>query len=85
MALVTIESKDSVPSLDVAATKLGVAIEDIDAKLGVVPIDPDHGIYSVRVRADRLPEVSANSHSFQGPFSDPPIAPFKPVDDKPKE
>ena len=85
MALVTIESKHSAPTLATAAAQLGVAVEDLDVDFGVVTVDPAHGLYSVRVRADRLARGFAERRPYRGPFAEPPIAPVGPVEDRPKK
>lgn len=79
MALVTIEGHGTTPTLDAAAMQLGVGIADIDADFGVVPLDSASRLFSVRVRADRLPAAFGKQEPYQGPFSDPPIAPFGPI------
>ena len=84
-ALMTVEIKESVPSIGAAVARLGVAIEDVDTEFGVVPIDALRGIYSVRVRADRLAKSPEGQKAYQGPFSDPPIASFGPAKDQPKK
>lgn len=81
MALVTVEGHGAPPTLDAAAKQLGVAVEDIDAAFGVVPIAPKEGLYSVRVRADRLPAQFDERKPYQGPFSNPPIVPYGPIQD----
>jgi len=76
MALMTVEGKGAAPTIDDAARQLGVAAEDIDRTFGVVPLDASRGLYSVRVRADRLPAGDEVQQPYRGPFSDPTIAPF---------
>lgn len=87
MALVTVEGKGSAPTLDSAADQLGVHAEDIDQGFGVVPVDLKRGLFSVRVRADRLPADFNKREPYSGPFSDPPIATFGTIQDtgKPKK
>lgn len=79
MALVTIEGHGTTPTLDTAATQLGVGIADIDAEFGVVPLDSTSSLFSVRVRADRLPGTFGTKEPYRGPFSDPSIVPFGPI------
>jgi hypothetical protein len=70
------------PSLGEAARQLGVAVEDMDAAFGVVPIDPDRGIYAVQVRAGKLPgQQGVPPKDYHGPWSNPRIEPFGPVHD----
>jgi hypothetical protein len=75
MALMTVVGGRHPPSLAVAAEQLGVQIADISESYGVVPVDPDQGLYAVLVRADRLPPAEG-SQPFQGPYSNPKIVPF---------
>lgn len=73
-ALMTVVGRDRPPSLADAAQQLGVETADIDASYGVVPVDPDNGLYAVMTRADRLGQPSQDE--YRGPFSDPKIEPF---------
>jgi hypothetical protein len=84
MVLMTVEGKLGAPSLSEAASQLGVKVEDIDPVFGVVPVDPSRGLYSVQVRDDRLPAASSTSQPYRGPFSNPEIAPFGPVQSGPE-
>jgi hypothetical protein len=82
LELMTVTAPHGAPTIAEAAKQLGVATEDIDVVFGVVPVDPDRGIYAVQVRADRLhkrPEGSGQD--YHGPWSNPRIAPFGPVQD----
>ncbi|MBC7736743.1 MAG: hypothetical protein H7245_05855 [Candidatus Saccharibacteria bacterium] len=64
------------PTLADAAKQLGVDLADCDSDFGVVTINPDRQLYSVRVDAKKLPE---GGDGESGPFSDPPIAPMGPT------
>ena len=66
-----------VPSIADAARLLGVEKTAIDRKFGVVAIDPDRQLYSVRVAADSLKEAPGSGEAYRGPFSDPKIAPMR--------
>lgn len=57
-------------SLAAAARRLRIATQHIDAGYGVVPLDPDNALYTVRVRASAAADTGAT------PFSDPKIRPF---------
>jgi hypothetical protein len=84
--LMTVTVPHGKPTLAEAAKLLGVATEDVDAAFGVVPVDPDRGIYAVQVRADRLPKQSERQPSdYRGPWSNPSIAPLGPVQDDNKK
>ena len=78
--LMTVKVPHGAPTLAEAARQLGVKIEDVDATFGVVPVDPEAGLYAVQVRADRLPKRTEGAErDYRGPWSNPPIAPFGPV------
>jgi hypothetical protein len=85
MELMTIVAPRGAPSLAEAARHFGVATEDVDSTFGVVPVDPVRGLYAVRVRASKLPAQAGGAPSdYHGPFSDPKIAPFGPVQEDKK-
>jgi hypothetical protein len=67
-------------SLDLcsAAAQLGVSVADLDEEFGVRPLDAERGLYAVRVCSESLPVGDADQRNYQGPFSDPKIAPFGP-------
>jgi len=79
VALMTVTAPSGQPTLAQAAQLLGVDLKDMDAVFGVVAVDPDKGIYAVQVRAERVPKQSSDPGKFQGPWSDPAIAPFGPI------
>jgi len=75
-ALMTVTGTDGPPSLAEAAAQLGMAVGDLVAAFGVVPVDPDRSLYAVEARADRVPPQA--TEAYRGPYSNPPIAPFGP-------
>jgi hypothetical protein len=75
-AVVTVQSEDGPPTLEIAARQLGVPTEAVDEDFGVVLIDPTLGLYSVQVDAARLPSNIVQEKPFRGPFSAPRIEPF---------
>jgi hypothetical protein len=80
--LMTVRVPHGVPTLAEAAKQLGVPTENMDTIFGVVPVDPKGGVYAVQVRvpAEKLkqqPEGPATD--YRGPWSNPGIAPFGPV------
>jgi hypothetical protein len=87
----TITVAHGAPTIAQAAKQLGVATEDMDLVFGVVPVDPDRGLYAVQVRTDKLPKQPEGSgKDYRGPWSNPAIVPFGPPqedktrgDDKP--
>ena len=84
--LMTVIEMHGKPTLAEAAKDLGVATEDLDAAFGVVPVDPERGIYAVLVQAGRAPKQTQESgRDFRGPWSDPAIMPFGPVQHEKKK
>jgi len=49
-----------------------VAIADMNDAFGVVPVDPDQGLYAVEIDADKVPARSEGK-PYRGPFSSPRI------------
>ena len=76
--ILTVHGGTTPPTLAEAAAQLSVAEHDLISGFGVRPIDPERGIYAVEIRADRLPEQEAST-PYQGPFSNPPIEAFGPI------
>ncbi len=65
-------------SLPAVQEKLGVDADQIDTSFGVVSIDPDQGLYAVMVEED-LATRAAENEGVEGPFSDPGIETFGPI------
>jgi hypothetical protein len=79
---VVVPRSDSAPDIAAAAKSLGVSAKDLDPLFGVVPIDPERGMYAVQVRSDRLPNAGRGDVTdYQGPWSNPKIETFGPVKD----
>lgn len=74
----TITSLGEKPGIARAAEILGVKPEAVDTHFGIVPIDPDRGLYAVQVREDALPDRKDTGGSAKGPFANPRIEPFGP-------
>ena len=75
----TVSGQGGPPSLSEAARQLGVAIADLNADFGVVPIDPARQLYAVEVEAQSIgAEPAGKKEAYRGPFSNPRIAPFGP-------
>jgi hypothetical protein len=72
--LMVVTGQGGPPSMEQAARQLGVTVEALDPDFGVVIINPDRGLYSVRVDASKLGD---EFDPEKGPFSDPPIAPMR--------
>lgn len=77
MALYTVRGEaGEPPSLESAAAQLGASPEDLDAAYGVVPIDPQEGLYAVQARTDRVSVESGGVRRYAGPYSSPTIVPL---------
>jgi hypothetical protein len=63
------------PTLSEAADLLGIREEAIDKKFGIVAIDPDEGLYTVRLNEAEAKKLNADAGD-SGPYSDPKIAPM---------
>ncbi|MDT0353911.1 hypothetical protein [Pseudonocardia charpentierae] len=76
--LLTVHGGTTPPTLAEAAAQLSVAERDLDSDFGVRPINPDRGLYAVKIPADRLPEQERPT-TYKGPFSNPRIEAFGPI------
>ena len=66
---------------EAAARRLGVAVACLDPDYGVVPTDPDTGLYAVMLRAALADAVAARltgGDPAEGVFANPRIEPFGP-------
>ena len=75
MVLMTVSGMETSPSLEQSAELLGVPASALDTEFGVVLVDPQRRIYTVRVDATHI-ESRGTSTEDSGPYSDPKIAPF---------
>jgi hypothetical protein len=65
-------------SLAAIREKLGVKPDEIDPSFGVVSIDPDQNLYAVMIEEDSAADL-AQQDGVEGPFSNPGIETFGPV------
>lgn len=79
MVLMTVHGSNGAPSLAQAASELGISIADIDSQFGVVPINPAESLYAVQVKESSVDSGGANRENYRGPYSNPEIAPFGPI------
>ena len=73
--MMTVELDPAAADLAAAAERLGVAPERLDAKFGVVAIDPENNLYTVMVD-EAAGAGAAGRKGVSGPFSNPRIEPF---------
>lgn len=71
--LITVVFRGARPSRQDIASKLGIAVDEIDPAFGVIPIDKN-GTYAIRVLKN-VPD-SADTGVVEGPFADPEIDHF---------
>ncbi|WP_405728572.1 hypothetical protein OG885_08700 [Streptomyces sp. NBC_00028] len=75
-------------TLDDARHRLGLTENEADTAYGLVPVDPANGTYALLVTAEagaRLQGAPEARGSYQGPFANPKIEPFGPVQPKDDE
>ncbi len=68
-------------TLEAAMRKLKLSEEEVDLDYGLVPIDPDSGLYGLRVTEEaghRAGATATDSDGYAGPWSDPRIEPYGP-------
>ena len=65
-------------TLESAMRTLNLTAEEVDTASGLVPIDPDEGLYALRVTEKAGHRVSAQTGPGEGPYSDPRIEPYGP-------
>jgi len=78
--LMTVSSPGAKPDIGRAAEVLGVSQKSLDADFGVVSVDPEQGLYAVKVEADAVPAhpPADAAAPYRGPFSNPRIEAFGP-------
>jgi hypothetical protein len=74
MVLVTVQLPPEA-TLQEAMQQLGLTEDEVDTAYGLVPLDPEQGLYALRVTEDAGHRVTP---AAGGPFSDPPIEPYGP-------
>ena len=84
MVLMTVHGSNGQPSLAQAASELGVSVTDVDDQFGVVPINPAEGLYAVQVRESSVRVGHKARGDYRGPYSNPRIAPFGPIQSEKK-
>jgi hypothetical protein len=75
-------------TIEDAQRRLGLADDEVDTAYGLVPVDPAHGTYALLVTeaaGARLQGAPEARGSYQGPFANPKIEPFGPVQSKDEE
>ena len=75
--MMTVELPGDAATLGEAAKRLGLAQEALDPEYGIVPVDPDNGLYSVLVE-ESISRHAKGRDGVGGPFSNPRIEPFGP-------
>jgi hypothetical protein len=73
--MVSLELPADQASVAAVRQRLGLGPNEIDAAFGVVPIDPDHGLYTVLVTPEAAERVKGMP-GVSGPFANPPVEPI---------
>lgn len=74
--MMTVRAPGSPPTLDALKQRFGLADEEVDARFGLVPVDPDAGTYTLMVEQDAAVRMRSDDQmTVKGPFSNPRIAP----------
>lgn len=76
MVMMTVRGLAENPSVEDVAKLLGVPVTAIDAKFGIIIVDVERHICTVRVDSEQLPKGTDQPEGVSGPYSDPKIAPF---------
>ena len=82
--LFNIRWEEGEPTVEKVCERYGLTAGDLDARFGVVEIDPDDHLYSILVKeeaAERLGAKVPETPDLEGPFEDARIAPFGPPDE----
>ncbi|GIH27569.1 hypothetical protein Aph01nite_58790 [Acrocarpospora phusangensis] len=77
MVLITVRLPRSA-TMETALRRLALTKEDVDTGYGLVPLDPDKGVFGMRVTPQAAQRLTEGGHDFDGPWSDPRIEPFGP-------
>lgn len=80
--LLNIRCTKGAPSIDQVCKKFGFKQQELDLQFGVIEIDPKDDLYCISVDQEAVQRVQKSfgddASSTEGPFSNPPIAPFGP-------
>ena len=69
------------PTLGRVADYLGLSVTDLQGTYGVVPLDKARGLFSVLIDRNKVDSISEEARpNIEGPFANPPIAPYGPVE-----
>lgn len=80
MVLITVRLPHGA-TIESAMRKLKLSEKEVDLDYGLVPIDPDSGLYGLRVTEEsshRITATADDSGDYRGPWSDPHIEPYGP-------
>ncbi len=73
--MLTVQLQRERATLDAVREHLRLDAADIDTTFGVVPIDPDNGLFTVLVTPEAAERVQGTP-GVSGPFANPPIEPI---------
>jgi hypothetical protein len=75
-------------TLEDAQRRLGLTDDEVDTAYGLVLVDPSHGTFALLVTEEagsRIQGVADTKGSYRGPYANPKIEPFGPVQEKDDE
>jgi hypothetical protein len=75
-------------TLEDAQRRLGLTDDEVDTAYGLVLVDPSHGTFALLVTEEagsRIQGAPDTKGSYQGPYANPKIEPFGPVQEKDDE
>lgn len=75
--MVNIQSAAGAPSMEAIKQRFGLSDAEIDPAFGVVAVDPEAGLFTVRVDERAAGKLGSTADwTIEGPYSNPRIAPF---------
>ena len=79
--MVTITCPDHPPTLKEVRQKYGLRESDVDSNFGVIEIDPREHLFTILVEPAAASKITGQPGEWEaeGPFINPPIAPFGPM------
>ena len=77
--MITIRAPEGPPTLATIRERYGLTEDDIDARFGVVAVDPADHAYTILVEPSAASRITPGAGwDVEGPFSNPRIEPFGP-------
>ena len=74
--LYTIQINEKAPSLELAARKLGLSVNDFNREFGLLPTDEKQKCFAIEIKSDVTPTTDPHLNGWKGPWSSPLIGPI---------